>query len=104
MRSCAFVSLIMVCLNTPKTFERHPNAQYFVFSVDLIITVMFTAEMIAKMHIRGILKGEVPYLKDHWCQFDAAMVFLHWVSVILMVFEMSAIVPRFSYLSILRAP
>ncbi|XP_026683484.1 sodium leak channel non-selective protein-like [Diaphorina citri] len=92
------------CGDDSKTFERHPNAQYFVFSVDLIITVMFTAEMIAKMHIRGILKGEVPYLKDHWCQFDAAMVFLHWVSVILMVFEMSAIVPRFSYLSILRAP
>ncbi|KAI5711507.1 hypothetical protein M8J75_000925 [Diaphorina citri] len=52
----------------------------------------------------SLIMGEVPYLKDHWCQFDAAMVFLHWVSVILMVFEMSAIVPRFSYLSILRAP
>uniref|UniRef100_A0A8D9B5Y4 Sodium leak channel NALCN n=2 Tax=Cacopsylla melanoneura TaxID=428564 RepID=A0A8D9B5Y4_9HEMI len=104
MRSCALVSLVMVCMNTPKTFERHPNAQYVVFGVDLVITFMFTAEMIAKMHIRGILSGDVPYLKDHWCQFDAAMVFLHWVSVILMVFEMSAIVPRFSYLSILRAP
>lgn len=50
------------------------------------------------------LQGEVPYLKDHWCQFDASMVFFLWVSVILQVFEMLGIVPRFSYLSILRAP
>jgi hypothetical protein len=49
-------------------------------------------------------QGEVPYLKDHWCQFDASMVFFLWVSVILQVFEMLGVVPRFSYLSILRAP
>lgn len=32
------------------------------------------------------------------------MVFFLWISVILQVFEMLSIVPRFSYLSILRAP
>lgn len=51
-----------------------------------------------------LLQGEVPYLKDHWCQFDASMVFFLWVSVILQMFEMLGIVPRFSYLSILRSP
>ena len=49
-------------------------------------------------------QGEVPYLKDHWCQFDASMVFFLWVSVILQMFEMLGIAPRFSCLSILRAP
>ncbi|KAJ9587593.1 hypothetical protein L9F63_018975, partial [Diploptera punctata] len=104
MRFCALLSLLSVSLNTPKTFEKHPPLQYVTFCCDLIVTFLFTAEMIAKMHIRGILKGEVPYLKDHWCQFDASMVFFLWVSVILQMFEMLGIVPRFSYLSILRAP
>ncbi|XP_077301689.1 sodium leak channel non-selective protein na [Arctopsyche grandis] len=104
MRFCALVSLMSVSMNTPKTFEKLPFLQYFTFSCDFIVTFLFTAEMIAKMHIRGILKGEVPYLKDHWCQFDASMVFFLWVSVILQMFEMPGVVPRFSYLSILRAP
>nr|CAD7455798.1 unnamed protein product [Timema tahoe] len=97
MRSCALLSLLSVSLNTPKTFEKHPPLQYVTFCCDLVVTFLFTAEMIAKMHIRGILR-------DHWCQFDASMVFFLWVSVILQMFEMLGIVPRFSYLSILRAP
>lgn len=56
MRFCALVSLASVCLNTPKTFEKVPSLQYVTFICDLIVTFLFTAEMIAKMHIRGILK------------------------------------------------
>ncbi|XP_018580232.1 sodium leak channel non-selective protein isoform X2 [Anoplophora glabripennis] len=104
MRGCALLSLASVSCNTPKTFEKFEYMQITTFSVDAVVTVLFTSEMIAKMHIRGILKGDRPYLKDHWCQFDASMVFFLWISVILQVFEMLSIVPRFSYLSILRAP
>ncbi|KAJ8956573.1 hypothetical protein NQ314_006700 [Rhamnusium bicolor] len=104
MRTCALLSLASVSCNTPKTFEKFHFMQTTTFSVDAVVTVLFTSEMIAKMHIRGILKGDRPYLKDHWCQFDASMVFFLWISVILQVFEMLSIVPRFSYLSILRAP
>ncbi|XP_055922237.1 sodium leak channel NALCN [Eupeodes corollae] len=104
MRLCALVSLTSVSLNTPKTFERHPPLQYCTFASDTAVTVLFTAEMIAKMHIRGVLKGEVPYLKDHWCQFDASMVFFLWTSIILQIFEVLEFVPKFSYLSIMRAP
>ncbi|KAG5889289.1 hypothetical protein JTB14_007050 [Gonioctena quinquepunctata] len=104
MRTCALLSLTSVSCNTPKTFEKFAFMQITTFSVDAIVTFLFTSEMIAKMHIRGILKGDRPYLKDHWCQFDASMVFFLWISVILQVFEMVSIVPRFSYLSILRAP
>lgn len=56
MRLCALVSLTSVSLNTPKTFERHPPLQYFTFVCDTTVTVLFSAEMIAKMHMRGILK------------------------------------------------
>ncbi|XP_037936691.1 sodium leak channel non-selective protein [Teleopsis dalmanni] len=104
MRFCALVSLTSVSLNTPKTFERHPALQYITFVSDTSVTLLFTAEMVAKMHIRGVLHGEVPYLKDHWCQFDASMVVFLWVSIVLQVFEFLDVVPKFSYLSIMRAP
>ncbi|XP_046820386.1 sodium leak channel non-selective protein isoform X1 [Vespa crabro] len=104
MRSCALISLASVCLNTPKTFEEIPPLQYITFVCDLIVTFLFTAEMIAKMYIRGILKREKSYLKDHWCQFDASMVIFLWLSVILQMFEMLGFVLKFSYASIVRAP
>ncbi|CAH2066683.1 unnamed protein product, partial [Iphiclides podalirius] len=97
LRFCALLSLMSVSLNTPKSFEKYPYLQITTFVVDCCVTLLFTAEMIAKMHIRGILR-------DHWCQFDASMVFFLWVSVLLQMFELTGIVPRYSYLSILRAP
>ncbi|EFN65909.1 Sodium leak channel non-selective protein [Camponotus floridanus] len=104
MRFCALVSLASVCLNTPKTFEKVPSLQYVTFICDLIVTFLFTAEMIAKMHIRGILKRDKSYLKDHWCQFDASMVIFLWLSVILQMFEMLGFLIKFSYASVMRAP
>lgn len=56
MRLCALVSLTSVSLNTPKTFERQPALQYITFICDTSVAFLFTAEMIAKMHIRGIWK------------------------------------------------
>ncbi|XP_037822803.1 LOW QUALITY PROTEIN: sodium leak channel non-selective protein-like [Lucilia sericata] len=104
MRFCALVALASVSLNTPKTFELYPPTQYITFVSDIAVTLLFTAEMIAKMHIRGVYHGEVPYLKDHWCQFDFSMVFFLWISIILQIFEILEIVPKFSPLSIMRAP
>ena len=56
LRACALVSLMSVSMNTPKTFQDIPALEYITFSLDLIVTFLFTAEMIAKMHIRGVLK------------------------------------------------
>ena len=56
LRGCALLSLISVSMNTPKTFEMHAYLQYVTFSLDLVVTFLFTAEMLAKMHIRGIIK------------------------------------------------
>ncbi|KAI9590564.1 hypothetical protein GQX74_008731 [Glossina fuscipes] len=104
MRLCALVALASVSLNTPKTFERHPPLQYITFISDIAVTLLFTAEMVAKMHIRGVLRGDAPYLKDHWCQFDFSMVFFLWISIILQILEILEIVPKFSPQSIMRAP
>ncbi|CAH1782033.1 unnamed protein product [Owenia fusiformis] len=108
LRICALLSLISVSANTPKTFQ-HDNGRlawlkYATFVIDLCVTFLFTAEMIAKMHIRGVVKGEVPYLKDRWCQFDGVMCLCLWVSVILQIFELTEVVQAYSGFSILRAP
>ena len=105
LRVCALLSLISVSMNTPKTFEMYPVLNYVTFVTDLIVTFLFTAEMIAKMHIRGIIQGDNPYLKDRWCQFDAIMVLFLWISVILQIFQIQLDHETYhSSLSILRAP
>ncbi|XP_042222016.1 sodium leak channel non-selective protein-like isoform X1 [Homarus americanus] len=105
LRICSLVSLVSVSANTPRSKELYPSLQYITFCSDLAITFFFTVEMVAKMQARGILKGEVPYLKDRWCQYDASMVFFLWISVILQMFEeMFDWVDKHSYLSVLRAP
>lgn len=43
-------------MNTPKTFEHYPPLQYVTFALDTLLMFLYTAEMIAKMHIRGIIK------------------------------------------------
>ncbi|XP_059160576.1 sodium leak channel NALCN-like isoform X2 [Physella acuta] len=87
LRVCAFLSMLSVSLNTPITFSSWDQLLYITFALDLIIMVLFTAEMVAKMHIRGVWKGEAPYLRDRWCQFDGVMVMCLWGSVILQVYE-----------------
>ena len=56
LRMCALLSIISVSMNTPKTFDLHPILMYVTFGIDLCVTFLFTAEMIAKMHIRGIIR------------------------------------------------
>ncbi|XP_065924032.1 sodium leak channel NALCN isoform X6 [Magallana gigas] len=104
LRFCAFVSLVSVSLNTPEMFAISIHLMYVTFIFDLIVTFLFSAEMLAKMHIRGIVKGEAPYIKDRWCQFDGFMVLCLWMSLILQVFEMTKIVDMYSYWSIIRFP
>ncbi|EMP29770.1 Sodium leak channel non-selective protein [Chelonia mydas] len=59
LRICAIISVISVCMNTPKTFEHYPPLQYLTFALDTLLMFLYTAEMIAKMHIRGIVKPEL---------------------------------------------
>ncbi|GAB1299202.1 Sodium leak channel NALCN [Apodemus speciosus] len=72
LRICAIISVISVCMNTPMTFEHYPPLQYVTFTLDTLLMFLYTAEMIAKMHIRGIVKGDSSYVKDRWCVFEIA--------------------------------
>nr|XP_014343626.1 PREDICTED: sodium leak channel non-selective protein [Latimeria chalumnae] len=104
LRVCAIISVISVCMNTPKTFEHYPPLQYVTFALDTLLMFLYTAEMIAKMHIRGIVKGDNSYVKDRWCVFDGFMVFCLWVSLVLQVFEIAEIVDQMSPWGMLRIP
>ena len=102
LRACALLSLISVSMNTPKTFYYFPSLQYVTFAVDGIVTFLFTAEMVAKMHIRGLIRTEKSYLRNKWCQFDFSMVIFLWISVLLQIFQHTS--DKMAYLSFLRAP
>lgn len=56
LRACALLSIISVSMNTPKTFEEFPALMYITFTIDLLCMFLFTAEMVAKIHVRGLLK------------------------------------------------
>lgn len=79
LRICAIISVISVCMNTPKTFEHYPPLQYVTFALDTLLMFLYTAEMIAKMHIRGIVKVSV--------QIVFCMCLRKWYEYILIVFD-----------------
>ncbi|XP_037095542.1 sodium leak channel non-selective protein isoform X2 [Syngnathus acus] len=104
LRASAIGSVISACMNTPMTFEHYPPLQYVTFTLDTLLIFLYSAEMIAKMHIRGILKGDNSYAKDRWCMFDGFMVVFIWVSLALQMFEIADLVDQMSPWGMLRIP
>lgn len=104
MRLCSILSLLSVCASTSKTYSYYPKLMLITFIVDIITGVVFTIEMIFKIHQRGFLKGSNPYARDRWCQFDAVMVLFIWISILLQIFEIFNFVRPYSVLSVLRSP
>jgi hypothetical protein len=82
VRLCAFCSFLSICANTPETFKKYRTVMLCSYATDLFASLVFLIEMIAKIKIRGLLRGERAYMFDRWCQFDGLMVVFHLVSVI----------------------
>lgn len=85
VRTCALCSFISICANTPETFKNYKIVMFLTYATDLISTLVFTVEMIAKIKIRGLFRGDSAFIFDRWCQFDGIMVLFHIVSVSLQV-------------------
>lgn len=85
VRTCALCSFISICANTPETFKNYKIVMFLTYATDLISTLVFTVEMIAKIKIRGLFRGETAFIFDRWCQFDGIMVLFHIVSIVLQV-------------------
>jgi hypothetical protein len=85
VRICALFSFISICANTPETFKNYKIVMILTYVSDLISTLVFTIEMLAKIKIKGLFRGESAYIFDRWCQFDGIMVIFHIISVVLQV-------------------
>lgn len=111
LRGAAIISFISVCLNTPKTFKTKIGElgdleflRYVTLVVDSIVTLLLALEMVAKMHMRGIFKGDNAYWKDHWCIFDGIMVIFHIISLIIHVIQIADPDKEYTPWAILRCP
>eukprot|EP00095_Tigriopus_kingsejongensis_P008699 maker-scaffold483_size159862-snap-gene-0.43 protein:Tk08699 transcript:maker-scaffold483_size159862-snap-gene-0.43-mRNA-1 annotation:"hypothetical protein L798_10696" len=104
LRALSLLSLISVILNTPKTFDRYSSLMYVTYLFDLFCAFIFLLEMITKIRDKGLMSRDSAYLKDRWCQFDAVMLFFLCTSIILQTLEIWKVAPRYSPLSIIRAP
>ncbi len=60
LRLSSLLCLLSVSLNTPKTFELYPFLRSVTFFSDIITTLLFTAELVAKINTRGLLKVRQP--------------------------------------------
>ena len=85
VRTCAAFSFISICANTPETFKNYKIVMFLTYVIDMISTLVFTIEMLAKIKIKGLFRGESAYIFDRWCQFDGVMVIFHIISVVLQV-------------------
>lgn len=88
VRACALFSFISICANTPETFKNYKLVMILTYVTDLFCTLVFAIEMLAKIKIKGLFRGESAYIFDRWCQFDGLMVVFHIVSVVLQVSRM----------------
>lgn len=85
IRVCALLSFISICSNTPETFKKYRFVMILTYVVDMVTTIVFTVEMIAKIKIKRLFRGDNAYIFDRWCQFDGIMVIFHIISVVLQV-------------------
>jgi hypothetical protein len=87
VRICALCSFVSICANTPTTFKnyKHIYIHLLTYFSDLITTMVLAIEMIAKIKIKSLFKGDTAYIFDRWCQFDGSMVIFNVISVILQV-------------------
>lgn len=105
-RFCALLSLVSVSANTPETFKLTPWLIYATLGIDSAVTLLYTIEMLAKIHIRGAFRGDRAYFTDRWCRFDFTMLLFLWISIGLHLFEImdSEQYLAVGWLSVLRAP
>lgn len=90
LKVACVLSMITVCLNTPKTFQYLPYLTYPVLVIDFLVVIVFTLEAILKINNIEYFEKEnrsSSYLRDRWDQFDFLMLIFHWLSFILHVYQ-----------------
>uniref|UniRef100_A0A1I8FE24 Ion_trans domain-containing protein n=1 Tax=Macrostomum lignano TaxID=282301 RepID=A0A1I8FE24_9PLAT len=65
-----------------------PPLAYVTFGVDLAVALLFTAEIVTRMKLRGVWRGPEAYFRHGWCRFDFSMTLFLWLSIGLQSFEL----------------
>ena len=86
---CAVVSLISTAMNSPETFKSSHALKYITLVLDIVVAVVFTTEMIAQVNMWGLWRKQKSYLKRPQCIFNASMLFLIFLSILLQLVEIS---------------
>lgn len=86
---CAVVSLISTAMNSPETFKSSNGLKYLTLVLDIVVAVVFTTEMIAQINMWGLWKKQKAYLRRPQCYFNATMLFLIFLSVVMQIVELS---------------
>ncbi|XGW29936.1 hypothetical protein V3C99_009173 [Haemonchus contortus] len=81
------ISLITVCLHTPKTFEQWWPLTYIVLCLDLVSVLMLTAEVALRIHHEGMSLRDSSYVHNRWAQFDLFMFVSYWLSWLLHFYQ-----------------
>uniref|UniRef100_A0A1I7S1Q3 Sodium leak channel non-selective protein n=1 Tax=Bursaphelenchus xylophilus TaxID=6326 RepID=A0A1I7S1Q3_BURXY len=90
LKVACFVSLITVCLHTPKTLEYLPVLEIPILTADFFATAIFSLEALLKVNNMGYFMKPTAYFRDRWCQFDAFLLLAHWLSLLLHVYKLAS--------------
>ncbi|XP_020625719.1 sodium leak channel non-selective protein-like [Orbicella faveolata] len=102
---CALVSLTSTAMNSPETFKHNNSLRYITLGLDIVVAVVFTTEMIAQINMWGLWRKQKAYFKKPQSIFNASMVFLIMLSILLQIIEISGYIPdNYVAFSVPRAP
>uniref|UniRef100_A0AC34QHG3 Ion transport domain-containing protein n=1 Tax=Panagrolaimus sp. JU765 TaxID=591449 RepID=A0AC34QHG3_9BILA len=85
------LSLVTVCLHTPRTLQLIPILTFPILICDSFVTIVFTVEAVIKAKHFGLIWHKSSYLRHRWSQFDLLLLIVHWISLLLYVYQIISI-------------
>ena len=76
------ISSILLCLDEPG-LDSKSNLAQFLYYADIIITILFTIEMVIKIIALGFIGHDNAYLRSGWNRIDAAIVIISIMNLFL---------------------
>uniref|UniRef100_A0AC34F3E8 Ion transport domain-containing protein n=1 Tax=Panagrolaimus sp. ES5 TaxID=591445 RepID=A0AC34F3E8_9BILA len=88
LKSVCILSMVTVCMHTPRTLQIVPSLTFPILVIDSIVTLIFTGEAIIKALHFGLFKHKSAYFRNQWSRFDFLMLMFHWLSLGLYIYQL----------------
>ncbi|EFO91132.1 hypothetical protein CRE_18356 [Caenorhabditis remanei] len=82
------ISMITVCLHTPRTIELFPPLTYIILAADFISVSVFMLDSVLRIHYEGIFRCDSSYLSNRWSQFSVFISIIHLLSFLLHCYQL----------------